>query len=73
MARRGIESGPEWNAHQKGAWVCLWLWQGAKLSNRDVARLCNMTTQGSGKMMIILSAVLPIVHINGLWQWIERE
>jgi len=65
--------GRDLNAHQRGGFVVLWLWQGARLSNKDIARLCCMTTQGAGKMMATLSAALPIVHQNGQWQWMERE
>lgn len=67
------EGGPDWNAHQRGGWVALWLWQGSRLTTKDVARLCNMTPQGAGKMMAILSAALPITVVEGKWQWIERD
>lgn len=63
----------ELNSHQRGATVALFLWQGAALSNGDVARLCGMTPQGAGKMMAILSATLPIVHEGGLWRWMTKE
>lgn len=65
----------EWNSHQRGAWVAVWLWTGARLSNRDVARLCGITPQGAHKMMTILEATLPIVFDAdaGVWRWIEKE
>ena len=63
----------DWNAHQRAAWITLWLWQGSRLTTRDVARLCRMTTQGAGKMMTILSASLPIVQVDGRWQWMSKE
>lgn len=63
----------EWGAHSRGGWVTLWLWQGSRLSNRDVARLTGMTPQGAGHMMRVLSAALPIVHIDGVWVWMEKE
>lgn len=66
-------SGPEWNAHQRGGWVTLWLWQGSRFTTKDIARLCGMTTQGAGKMMTILSAALPITVVEGKWQWMEKE
>lgn len=76
MARTPVvpqdDSRRDWNSHQRGGWVTLWLWQGSKLTDRDIARLTGMTTQGAGKMMAILSAALPIDKINGLWQWIEK-
>jgi hypothetical protein len=67
------DSRHEWNAHQRGGWVTLWLWQGSRLSTRDVARLCGMTTQGAGKMMEILEQGLPITRVDGLWVWMEKE
>lgn len=67
------EGGPDWNAHQRGGWVTLWLWQGSRLSTRDIARLTGMTPQGAGKMMTILSAALPIIHSDGVWVWMEKE
>lgn len=63
----------ELNSHQKGGVITLWLWQGSRLSNKDIARLTGMTPQGAGKMMGILSAVLPIDNIDGHWQWMSRE
>lgn len=63
----------EMNAHQRGAWCALWLWQGSKLSTRDIARLTGITPQGAHKMMTLLAGSLPITLENGLWQWIERE
>lgn len=63
----------EWNAHQRGALIALFLWQGAKLSSKDVARLCVMSRQGAEKMMGILSGALPIVIEDGLWQWMVKD
>lgn len=63
----------EWNAHQRGGFITLMLWQGAKLSSKDVARLCVMSRQGAEKMMGILSAALPIVIEGGLWQWMKKD
>jgi hypothetical protein len=67
------DSRHEWNAHQRGGFVTLMLWQGAKLSNVDVARLCGMTRRGAAYMMETLSAALPIVFVEGCWQWMSRE
>lgn len=69
----GVDERRDWNAHQRGGWVTLWLWQGSKLSDRDIARLCGMTRQGAMKMMTILEAALPITKIDGMWQWVERD
>jgi len=65
--------GRDLNAHQRAGMVILWLYLGARLSNKDVARLCYMTPQGAGKMMATLSAALPIIHHEGEWQWMEKE
>lgn len=66
-----IEGGPDWNSHIRGGWVTLWLWQGSKLSDVDIARLCGISRQGAAKMMIPLEAAFPIVKVDGKWQWIE--
>lgn len=64
----------DWNAHQRGGWIVLWLWQGSRLSDGDVARLCGMTRQGANKMMLVLEAAFPIMRASdGKWQWLERE
>jgi hypothetical protein len=63
----------DWNSHQRGGFVTLLLWQGAKLSSKEVARLCVMSRQGAEKMMTILSAALPIVTVDGKWQWIVKD
>lgn len=63
----------EWNAHQRGAWVILWLWQGSRLSNRDVARLTGMTRWGAQKMMDTLAGAFPIVFSDGKWSWMSKD
>ena len=68
-----IEGGPDWNSHQRGAWIALWLWQGARLSDVDIARLCGMSRQGAIKVMEILAAALPIVKVAGKWQWMSKD
>ena len=62
-----------WNAHVRGGWVMLWLWQGSRLTTRDVARLTGISIPAAHRMMVILSAAFPITRAEGLWQWIERE
>lgn len=62
-----------WNAHVRGGWVTLWLWQGSRLSTRDVARLCGISIPAAHRMMVILCAHFPITREDALWQWIERE
>lgn len=63
----------EWNAHIRGGWVILFLWQGSKLSTRDIARLVGVTPQMAGRMMAILSAEFPLVCQDHLWQWMEKS
>lgn len=63
----------EYNSHQRAGFVVLWLWQGARLSNKDVARLTGMTRWGAQKMMETLSAALPIVQVAGQWQWMSKD
>ena len=71
VALARTESTRDWNSHQRGGWVTLWLWQGGKLSDNDIARLCGISRQGATKMMGILEAAFPIVKVAGKWQWIE--
>lgn len=73
MARKPVHApnSREWNSHQRAAWVTLWLWKGSRLTNKDIGRLLNMTPQGAGKMMAILSATLPIVFEDGVWRWMQ--
>ena len=67
------DSRQDWNAHQRGGFITLMLWQGAKLSSKEVARLCVMSRQGAEKMMVILSAALPIDIQDGKWQWMVKD
>lgn len=76
MARKSparIETGRDWNSHQRGGWVVLWLWQGSRLSDQDIARLCRMTRQGAIKMMVALEAAFPVVKVDGKWQWLSKD
>lgn len=68
-----LPSRRDWNSHIRGGWCVLWLWQGARLSNRDIARLTGMTRQGAQSMMENLAAAFPIVFAEGKWQWMERD
>lgn len=63
----------EWNAHAKGGWVVLFLWQGSKFTTQEVANLCGMTKQGAQKMMTILEASFPITLVDSKWQWISKD
>lgn len=63
----------EFNSHQRGGWVILWLWQGSRLSNKDVARLMGMTRWGAQKMMETLAAAFPIVFSDGKWEWMSKD
>lgn len=63
----------EWNAHQRGGFVTLMLWQGSKLSNTDVARLCGMTRRGAAYMMDTLATSFPIDQTEGKWHWIAKD
>jgi len=63
----------EWNAHAKGGWVILFLWQGSRMTTQDIAKLCGMSKQGAQKMMVILEASFPITQDAGKWQWFGKE
>jgi hypothetical protein len=67
------DSRRDWNAHQRGGWIVLCLWQGAKLSNKDAARLTGITRRGAQYMMETLSATFPIVFVGGFWQWMDKD
>lgn len=62
-----------WNSHIRAGWVVLWLWQGSKLSTRDIARLTGIGRRAAHYMMVNLSAAFPIVFADGQWQWMERD
>jgi len=61
------------NAHQRAALMALFLWQGSRLTNADVARLCGMTRRGAAYMMETLSASLPIRQSEGKWHWMAKD
>lgn len=63
----------EWNSHVRGGWVMLWLWQGSRLTTRDIARLTGISIPAAHRMMVILCSHFPITRDGGEWQWIERE
>ena len=63
----------EWNAHVKGGWVALFLWQGSRLTTLEIARLCGMTKQGAQKMMVNMEADMQITLVDGKWQWISKD
>lgn len=68
-----VRAGPDWNAHQRGGWVALWLWQGSRLSDTDIARLCGMTRQGAAKMMDAIEAAFPVIKVDGKWEWMNKN
>lgn len=63
----------EWNSHQRGGWIVLFLWQGSRFTTQEVADLCGMTKQGAQKMMTILEASFPITLVDSKWQWFHKE
>jgi hypothetical protein len=63
----------DWGAHLRGGWVAIWLWQGSKLSDKEVGLLCGISRQHAWRMMLILAAGLPIVKVNGKWQWFDKD
>lgn len=70
---RHAKTGPDWNSHQRAAWVTIWLWGGSRLSDIEIARLCGMTRGGALKMMFALEAALPITKADdGKWQWSKK-
>lgn len=64
----------DWNAHIRGGWVILMLWQGSRLSDTDVGRLCSVSRQAAAKMMVNLESVFPIAKADdGKWEWKKIE
>ena len=59
----------EWNSHVRGAYIAVWLFQGSKLSTAEIAKLSGLSKQGVEFMMEILSGHMPIVRVDGRWQW----
>ena len=58
----------EYVATQRGALVGWWLAEGEALTTRQVADLLGMTCDGARIVLEKVSAVLPIVCIEGEWQ-----
>lgn len=71
--RPAEERRAEWNSHIRGGWIAVWLVQGSKLTTKDIVNLTGMSKQGVEFMMEILSGGMPIVRIDGYWQWISKE
>lgn len=63
----------ELNAHQKAGLITMLLQQGNRLTTDGVARLTGLSWDGADYMMEALGGVLPIVRINGLWQWMSKD
>lgn len=63
----------EMNSHQRGGFITLMLWQGSRLSNSDVARLCGMTRRNAAYMMDALSLTFPLVKNEGKWEWMAKD
>lgn len=61
----------EFNAHQKASYITILLKEGNVLTTAGIARLCGTTWDGAEFMMQMISGVLPIVKIDGKWQWME--
>lgn len=62
----------EWNSHIRGGWIAIWLFQGSKLTTREIVTLTGMSKQGVEFMMEILSQGMPIVRVDGRWQWLRE-
>jgi hypothetical protein len=63
----------DWNALQRGGWIVLWLWQGSRLSDSDIARLCGISRQHAWRTMQTLEATFPIVKEGGKWGWLSID
>jgi hypothetical protein len=62
----------EYNAHQKAGLITLLLMGGSRITTDGIARITGLTWDGAEYMMNMLSAVIPIVKIDGKWQWMDK-
>lgn len=63
-----IQAG-EWTAHQKAGQIAIWLYEGQRYTTPEVAKRTGMTYMGAKYMLEMMSMVLPIVQIDGKWEW----
>lgn len=63
----------EYNAHQKAGLITILLKGGSKMTTDGIAVITGMTWDGAEYMMNMLSGVLPILKIDGKWQWMNID
>ena len=63
----------ELNAHQKASFITLLLRDGNVLTTAGIARLIGTTWEGAEFMMEMISGVVPVVKIDGKWQWDDKQ
>ena len=62
----------EYNAHQKASFIAIMLKEGNVLTTAGVAKLTGTTWDGAEFMMNMISGVVPIVKVDGKWQWMDK-
>lgn len=60
-------------AHQRAGKVTVWLFQGNKLTTVQIAAATGLSWDGADYMMTMLSLALPIVKVDGKWQWVSES
>lgn len=68
-----ISERKELTAHQKASFIAILLRDGNKLTTAGIARITRMTWEGAEYMMEMISGVLPIIKIDGEWQWDSKS
>ena len=59
------------NAHQKAGMITFLLIGGSEITTDGIANLTGLTWEGAEFMMNMLSGVLPILKVDGKWQWMK--
>ncbi len=65
------DNGRELNAHQKAGMITFLLIGGSEITTDGIANLTGLTWDGAEFMMNMLSGVLPILKVDGKWQWMK--
>jgi len=73
MVLAGNERYKELNSHQKAGLITVLLMGGSEITTDGIARIVGLTWDGAEYMMNMLSAVLPILKIDGKWRWLEDK
>lgn len=66
--------GRQWSTRARSGWVLIFLWKGARLTNRDIAKITGLKRRGVAYMMDDLAAHFPLViDEEDAWHWMETD